>query len=420
MIGDKAIALFQIDNNYFAISNRCAHMGGPLVEGAFDKDGNLVCPWHAYRYDPKTGKGAKGAPHQVESYAIKVEGNDVYVSLQPLTERKSADEKLDLIPETPRMQSDANFVWKCFVCMEEYTGNLPPTICPKCRAPQELIQAKEKVISALPRGIVRKQTYPIEEEAVTEYLTNAVKQGESSARSVEMWRDLVEQSPIDVLIISASAHPQHIVSGFIAPKIIQQLRANHPTVTYEWVELSKLKIDHNWACYSLADDCCRFPCNNMHDDMKLIYPKLVRAKSVIVVTPINWEGMNSRLKIFLDRLTNLQDIALKVQHVDWAGRPVGIFVNGHEDGAYKVAMDVFVVLQNLGYILAPFGIWYNLSNLSEDTRGDLTKLRQNELAISRLNKVVDNVVSMMQLRVDKQLAWKPEGEKLRRVQYVAM
>jgi multimeric flavodoxin WrbA len=158
----------------------------------------------------------------------------------------------------------------------------------------------------------------------------------------------------------------------------------------------------------------------MDDDMRLIYPKLVRARSLIVITPINWEGMNSRLEVFLDRLTNMQDVGLKVERVDWAGRPVGIFVNGHEDGAYKVAWDVFVVFQNLGYVLPPFGIWYSLSSLTEDTKGDLPKMRKNDLAISRLNKVVDNVVHFMQLRVDKQLAWEPEGEKLRHVQYVAM
>jgi len=154
--------------------------------------------------------------------------------------------------------------------------------------------------------------------------------------------------------------------------------------------------------------------------MRKIYSKLIRAKSLIIVTPINWEGMNSHLKVFLDRLTNLQDVGLKTERVDWAGRPVGIFVNGHEDGAYKVAWDVFVVLQNLGYILPPFAIWYNLSNLNEDTKNDLQKLRDNQLATSRLNKVVDNVVHFMKLRVDKQLNWSPEGEKLRRVQYVSM
>lgn len=119
-------------------------------------------------------------------------------------------------------------------------------------------------------------------------------------------------------------------------------------------------------------------------------------------------------------LTSMQDVGVVVERVDWAGRPVGIFVNGHEDGAYKVAWDAFLVLQNLGYVLPPFGIRYNLSSLTENTKADLRRLRDNSLAISRLNKVVDNLVHFMQLRVDRQLAWRPEGEKLRRVQYVAM
>ncbi|MGD0689549.1 MAG: Rieske 2Fe-2S domain-containing protein [Candidatus Bathyarchaeia archaeon] len=413
----KSVAVFQIDNGYFAISNVCAHMGGPLIDGAFDKDGNVVCPWHGYRYDPKTGKAPKGAPEQVESYAVKVEGDEILISRQATSPRKPVADEFAFKLEPPEEQANDNSVWKCLICMDEYTGRLPPKLCAKCKAPWELIKSKEKLAAQL---LTHKATYPIEEDAVTEYLTKSVQKSEFLDRRIEFWRDIAAQPPIDVLIISASAHPQHIVSGFIAPRIIERLREAHPAVTYDWVDLAKHKIEHNWACYSLEDDFCRFPCNNMHDDMRKIYPKLVRARSLIVVTPINWEGMNSRLKVFLDRLTNLQDIGLKVEHVDWAGRPVGIFVNGHEDGAYKVAWDVFVVLQNLGYILPPFGIWYNLSSLSENTKEDLKKLRNNSLAISRLNKVVDNVVNFMQLRVDKQLTWRPEGEKLRRVHYVAM
>ena len=48
----------------------------------------------------------------------------------------------------------------------------------------------------------------------------------------------------------------------------------------EWIGLVKYRIDHNWACYSMADDHCRFPCNNMEDDMRGLYSKIVRAKSV--------------------------------------------------------------------------------------------------------------------------------------------
>jgi len=419
-VDGKPVAIFQMDGEYFAISNVCAHMDGPLIDGSLDKDGNIVCPWHGYRYDPKTGKAPRGAPERVEAYEVKVQGDDIYVSSKPLTERRSEEEQPGFPLERPQPQPDEDFVWKCLICMDEYTGSLPPRSCPKCRAPDELIQAKDKVLGALPEGLAEKPTYPIEEEAIADYLAKGVTQGVFPLTRLKMWRSIAEQPPIDVLIISASAHPHHIVSGFIAPNIIERLRETHSSIRYEWIDLSKHKIDHNWACYSLQDEFCRFPCNNMDDDMQKIYPKLVRARSLMIVTAINWESMNSHLKVFLDRLTNLQDVGLVMERVDWAGRPVGIFINGHEDGAYKVAWDVFLVLQNLGYILPPFGIWYNLSNLKENTKVDLENLRSNSLAISRLNKVVDNVVHFMQLRVDKQLGWRPEGEKLRRVQYVAM
>jgi len=420
LVDGRQVAIFQIDGTYYGISNVCAHIGGPLIDGHLDKNGYVVCPWHGYRYDPKTGQSPGGAPERVETYSVKVEGDDVFVSVEPISQGKSAEDEIELAPQKPQPQNDDSIEWKCLVCMDEYVGKLPPTKCAKCRAPQELIQPKERVLGVLSKDLTHKSTYTIDEHSTTEYLAKGILKGELFSQRLEIWRSIAEQQPIDVLIISASAHPQHIVSGYIAPKILEHLKETHPDLMYEWVDLSKCKIEHNWACYSLADDDCRFPCNNLHDDMRKIYPKLVRAKSLIIVTPINWEGMNSRLKVFLDRMTNMQDIGLKIGHVDWAGRPVGIFVNGHEDGAYKVAWDVFLVLQNLGYVLPPFGIWYNLSNLAENTKADLQKIRDNPLALSRLYKVADNVVHFMQLRVDKQLAPQPEGEKLRRVQYVAM
>ena len=419
-VAGRSVAVFHIDGEYYAISNRCAHMGGPLIDAHFDKDGNVVCPWHRYRFDPKTGKGPEGSPERVESYAVKVEGDNIYVSAEPIIHGVAAQDELGFEIEAPKPQSQKGFVWKCLICRDEYVGPLPPAICAKCRAPHELIQPKTRVLEIISADSASKPTYPIEESAITDYLSKGILNREYPAPRVRMWRAIAEQPAIDVLVISASAHPHHIVSGFIAPKIIAHLREAHPEVIHEWVDLPKLKIEHNWACYSLEDELCRFPCNNLHDDMRTIYPKLVRARSLVIATAINWEGMNSHLKVFLDRLTNMQDVGLVMGRVDWAGRPVGIFVNGHEDGAYKVAWDVFLILQNLGYILPPFGIWYNLSNLAKNTKADLPTLRDNELAIDRLKKVVDNVVHFMKLRVDKQLKWEPEGEKLRRVHYVAM
>jgi uncharacterized Zn finger protein (UPF0148 family) len=94
-------------------------MRGPLIDGSFDKEGYVVCPWHGYRYNPKTGKAPKGAPEKVETYSVKVDGDDIYVSSEPISERKSEEEEMDFVPETPQRQDSENFVWKCFVCRDE-------------------------------------------------------------------------------------------------------------------------------------------------------------------------------------------------------------------------------------------------------------------------------------------------------------
>ena len=414
----KAIALFQIDGEIHAIANACSHLGGPLCDGEFDEQGYIVCPWHGYQYDPKTGKAPPGFSDSVESFKIVVRGNEVFLDPQPVTERSSHD-YIDLAWKPP-VEAKHPVEWLCLVCHDSYTGTLPPAVCTKCKAPHELIFERPRALPLFTQEELDTPTYPVEEGAAVAYLVQALKRQDLSSRRLAMYRSLAAQPPVDVLVISGSAHSNHVVSGFIAPSIVRRVQAQDPELRVEWIDLAKYRIDHNWACYSLSDDFCRFPCNNMDDDMRKLYPAFLKARSIMVCTPINWENMNSRLKVFLDRLTNLQDIPLKVGRSDFAGRPVGVFVNGHEDGAYKVAWDVFVHFQNMGFVLAPFGIWYNLSSLTENTAVDLDRVRSNETAILRLEKVVDNVVAFMRLRVDTQLRIHPEGEKLRSVQYVAM
>ena len=70
-VGEKSIAIFLIDGKYYAISNVCAHMDGPLIDGSIDKNGNIVCPWHGQSFDPKTGRAAKGEAHHVDAYIVR-------------------------------------------------------------------------------------------------------------------------------------------------------------------------------------------------------------------------------------------------------------------------------------------------------------------------------------------------------------
>ena len=79
-VNGEHVALFNVDGEFFAISNTCPHRGGPLGEGYLEGD-IVTCPWHGWRFNVKTGNNAIMPNMKVQSYPVKVEGSDVFVSV---------------------------------------------------------------------------------------------------------------------------------------------------------------------------------------------------------------------------------------------------------------------------------------------------------------------------------------------------
>jgi nitrite reductase/ring-hydroxylating ferredoxin subunit len=55
-----ALAVGMSGGEPFAVSNRCRHLFAPLGNGHVADDGCLECPWHAARYDVRTGRMVRG------------------------------------------------------------------------------------------------------------------------------------------------------------------------------------------------------------------------------------------------------------------------------------------------------------------------------------------------------------------------
>ena len=53
-------AVGNADGELFAVTRRCRHLYADLARGKIDKDGCLVCPWHASKYDVKSGRMLRG------------------------------------------------------------------------------------------------------------------------------------------------------------------------------------------------------------------------------------------------------------------------------------------------------------------------------------------------------------------------
>jgi len=76
--GEKILCVANVNGVYSAIDNVCLHRGGPLGQGMIE-NGKVVCPWHGWAWDPKTGAAEQNPSLKVAVYPLKIEGGDVLV-----------------------------------------------------------------------------------------------------------------------------------------------------------------------------------------------------------------------------------------------------------------------------------------------------------------------------------------------------
>jgi nitrite reductase (NADH) small subunit len=76
----KTLCVANVDGIITAIENVCLHMGGPLGQG-YVEGGKVVCPWHGWEYEPKTGELVGDPKSKLEVFPIKVENGDVMVEM---------------------------------------------------------------------------------------------------------------------------------------------------------------------------------------------------------------------------------------------------------------------------------------------------------------------------------------------------
>src|SRR5437868_13034328 len=79
-VGDRVICVANVKGTISAIDNVCLHRGGPLGQGVVDDD-KIVCPWHGWQWNLKTGEAGHTSMVRVTVYPLKIEGEDVWAKL---------------------------------------------------------------------------------------------------------------------------------------------------------------------------------------------------------------------------------------------------------------------------------------------------------------------------------------------------
>ncbi len=98
-VAGTEVAVFRVQDRYYAYANKCPHMGGPVCQGRivpkvevlFDENGavtgerfsrtdtHIVCPWHGAEYDITTGIDSIDKRQRLIAYEVQRQGDEVYV-----------------------------------------------------------------------------------------------------------------------------------------------------------------------------------------------------------------------------------------------------------------------------------------------------------------------------------------------------
>ena len=78
----ERFVLVHAKDGFFAVADACSHDSGPIVDGRI-RGNEIMCTRHGARFDLRTGAvTAPPAIVPIDTYKVKVEGNDIFVYLE--------------------------------------------------------------------------------------------------------------------------------------------------------------------------------------------------------------------------------------------------------------------------------------------------------------------------------------------------
>lgn len=101
-VKNSKVVLFHFNGKITALGNACLHKGGPLGLGCVEDkyDGTYItCPWHGWEYNIETGKAPLDYKDQQSVYEIKIEGDTILISDEPVVNARKATHDLSALDD---------------------------------------------------------------------------------------------------------------------------------------------------------------------------------------------------------------------------------------------------------------------------------------------------------------------------------
>jgi len=80
LVNRHPYAICRVDGELHTLDGVCIHRGGPLGHGQIH-DGRIVCPFHMWEFDCRTGEYDYDPTKRAGTFATKVQEGDVWIDV---------------------------------------------------------------------------------------------------------------------------------------------------------------------------------------------------------------------------------------------------------------------------------------------------------------------------------------------------
>ena len=81
-VNGRSLVIARHLEGYFVTDEKCPHQGLPLSRGGFCEHGNLVCPFHRYSWDMKTGRESRCNEANMVVYPVRIDETGLFVGIE--------------------------------------------------------------------------------------------------------------------------------------------------------------------------------------------------------------------------------------------------------------------------------------------------------------------------------------------------
>lgn len=82
LAANRKICLAHAPQGFFAVADACPHLGESLSRGTVNYLGEIICPWHSYRYQLKNGQECEYRSKKATTYPLRIDEEGVFIGIE--------------------------------------------------------------------------------------------------------------------------------------------------------------------------------------------------------------------------------------------------------------------------------------------------------------------------------------------------